>query len=359
MFRAVRVPARIAFRRYASEAEYKSELSQSPEVGQIFQGKEPFLCHFTHTKHAQLEEHNKMVDEVMGDINKGDVLIKYLVAGTEQQITLQLMQSLQIKQAPAMAAFADGKLLDISMGLSDKEKFQEFMKRFLSYTGKGDIEGNPEMDDIEGDDAVARFARFILENQKNKKPAEQIVSILKEIIDLAETEIKEERKNKKPAQKKDTTNALPTATKTEQAAASALLVLAEQYQEMNDSAKAVKTIETVKRSYGRFKIPAVVKSLNILEMSILTNFDGKPAVEHARLVAADPANLVLQLRLAVAMFKEGKFKESTALMLQVLRKDKTLEDGLPKKLLVASFAVLGKDNDITKEGQKKMMSYLF
>eukprot|EP01063_Lacrimia_lanifica_P015493 TRINITY_DN22239_c0_g1_i1.p1 TRINITY_DN22239_c0_g1~~TRINITY_DN22239_c0_g1_i1.p1 ORF type:complete len:371 (+),score=195.28 TRINITY_DN22239_c0_g1_i1:51-1163(+) len=360
------LPGRQAMRFYATEAEYLTVLKQDAATQALIAGKEPFFVHFTSQEHPALGDHNQMVKDAMAGVNSEDVQLKYLVADIKEPMAQQLMQMLQIQQAPAAAAIANGQALDTFVGLKEKEFVGNFLDKFLEFLGKKQpSEAAPEDAEAvaEGDDSRGRFARLILGLKKTGKNTDpEVVEELKAIIALAEGEVaaeKEARRKQPPAQKRtEGAPKKPEATPSMQCLANANLLLCDTLQQQGLHAEAKDIHDKVKKEFRQYQLPAVEESLLTIEMAILSKFDHLPAEYYATEVVKDATNVSLQLRLSVGLFREGRKKEAVGLMLQMLRKYRSHEDGIPKQLLLCAFALLGPKDPITTEGQKKMMAYL-
>ena len=366
----------LAQARFASESEYVVKLSQDPEVEKFIKSGTPFLGHFT-VDNPALTEHNEAVDKVMAEVNSDSVRLMYLKGDINEPMTQALMQLMKLNEAPAIVAMNKGGLLDTQVGLSNKDFVSKFASKFLEYLG--DTSGVAGADDaaaaaasddadavdLESNDSKGRFGLLVLAIKKGEVAAmtSDAIAQMKEVIALAQEEVEAERQERKknpPApKKKDEKVPELQASQSQVVQANAMLLLADTYQQTAQNELASKTLEAVRKEFGHFKMPTVMHSVATIEMSILCEYVPMPSVEIAKLVAQAPQNLVQQLCLGVSMFKEGKQKEAVALVLQVLRQNKKVNDNAPQKILKCMFTLLGPQDPITTEGQKKMMTYMF
>ncbi|KAJ9467411.1 putative thioredoxin-2 [Diplonema papillatum] len=369
MFRRRFVTSLVA-RWYATEAEYTSGIAD-PASQAVLQGKDSFVIHFMSKTHPSLQEHNAAVKEAMAAINKGDVQMKCIEADVSEnpQMSMGMMRVLNVPQAPAVVAVSQGQMLDVISGITEKSALEAFMTKFLQYTGKpspfdsSNGEAEPAAED-EGDimtdtSSSARLARLIVQTKQGRlqlTPQENIQQ-LTDIIAAAKEEVEAERKASTPDVKKSSEK--PSATISQEAWAHAQVMLADAHQQLGDNAEAAKQMAAVKKQFSRFDLAAVNNAGNLVEMNVVVEFDHRPAEDYGVQLAQKPDDAALQLRLSVALFHEGSAKEAVALALQVLRKHRNFNDGAAKRVLMAQFTILGPSSDITLEGRKKMLAYLF
>lgn len=63
--------------------------------------------------------------------------------------------------------------------------------------------------------------------------------------------------------------------------------------------------------------------------------------------------------LAMALFRENRYEDSVAQLLEIIRKDKSWQDGKARKQLIRIFEALGNDHEVTMDGRRKLSSLLF
>ncbi|ODS64016.1 MULTISPECIES: thioredoxin [unclassified Arenimonas] len=86
--------------------------------------------------------------------------------------------------------------------------------------------------------------------------------------------------------------------------------------------------------------------------------DAPPAEALARAVEADPADLRARHLLGAHDIVAGRWTEGLEQFLEMLRRDRSFEDGLPRRALIDAFRVV-EDEDLVGAYRRKMASLLF
>ncbi|WP_374013424.1 thioredoxin [Pseudoxanthomonas koreensis] len=87
--------------------------------------------------------------------------------------------------------------------------------------------------------------------------------------------------------------------------------------------------------------------------------DGAPPVQELeRTLAADPGDLRARHLLAVHHLVDGDTATGLEQLLEMLRRDRGFEDGLPRRALIEAFRVI-EDEDLVGQYRRKMASLLF
>jgi putative thioredoxin len=86
--------------------------------------------------------------------------------------------------------------------------------------------------------------------------------------------------------------------------------------------------------------------------------DAPPRADLERRLVADPADLEARHLLGVHKLVAGEDERALQDFLELLERDKTWQDGLPRRLLIDAFAVIG-DADLVGRYRRKMASLLF
>jgi putative thioredoxin len=69
--------------------------------------------------------------------------------------------------------------------------------------------------------------------------------------------------------------------------------------------------------------------------------------------------LAARLYQAARLIGRGNIQAAMDGMLDILREDKTFQDGLPKKVMLALFTLLGDDDPVTRQYRDELASILF
>jgi putative thioredoxin len=77
-----------------------------------------------------------------------------------------------------------------------------------------------------------------------------------------------------------------------------------------------------------------------------------------RAIAADPADLRARHLLGVRLLVEGDAQGALEQFIEMLRRDRNYEEGLPRKALIDAFRVI-EDADLVGTYRRKMASLLF
>ena len=360
-------------RRYASESEYLTRVADTGATEALKQHlAAPCLAHFTASKHTEIDAHNVLVDDIMKTVNAAEVRLPYLVGDASDQTSLALMQAMKLTAAPTIVALSNQQILDTIVGVTDKAALEKFVKKFLEYLGDNrplDVSADAASeasDDIDAEGAKGELAKLAMQiKTKALSPhTSEALQSMEAVIALAEEELQAEKELRKgeapPAKQEDRIKQMSTATPCQITLVSALLLHASTLQEIGQHEQSKVVLDGIRKNYKTYdNIPNMKDTANIVEMGIVAEYIPLPGQEYALKVASNPHDLSIQLKLAVSMFQEGKKKESVALCLQVMRQDKELNDGAPIKILKCIFNILGPQDPITSEGQKKMMAYMF
>ncbi len=86
--------------------------------------------------------------------------------------------------------------------------------------------------------------------------------------------------------------------------------------------------------------------------------DAPPAVVLEQAIAADPADLRARHLLGARRLVEGDAEAALAQFLEMLKRDRGFEEGLPRKALIDAFRVV-EDEDLVGTYRRKMASVLF
>lgn len=76
-------------------------------------------------------------------------------------------------------------------------------------------------------------------------------------------------------------------------------------------------------------------------------------------VASDPANLEATLALGHIESAAGRHQEALALFLEVVRRDRNFEEGAARKAMLDIFTVLGRENPLVEDYQRRLSGILF
>ncbi len=236
----------------------------------------------------------------------GKVRLVKINVDENQAIAAQL----RIQSIPTVYAFRDGRPVDGFAGAQPESTLKSFVDRLVA-------------DDAElGITEILKAGEEMLEQGDLQGAAEAFASVLQE----------------------DRTNA------------EALAGLATCYMQSGDVERAKQTLALVPPDKREL---AVVKSI---EAAIFLAEKGAGATDLSDLtarVSQNPADHQARLDLAVALAARGDREEALALLLDLVRMDRTWNDEAARKQLLQFFDAWGPKDPLVAEGRRKLASILF
>eukprot|EP00744_Colponema_vietnamica_P018836 GILI01026604.1.p2 GENE.GILI01026604.1~~GILI01026604.1.p2 ORF type:complete len:181 (+),score=59.54 GILI01026604.1:265-807(+) len=110
--------------------------------------------------------------------------------------------------------------------------------------------------------------------------------------------------------------------------------------------------------------PDVVRATAVLSLAdLIASIPAPPAdatlKSLSEAVAAEPLNHPLRFGLAVELFRQQRHQEAINQALLLFRKGRDWQEGAGRKLALAFFDILGKNESVVVEGRKRLTSLLF
>ncbi|MDO3387019.1 thioredoxin [Gilvimarinus sp. SDUM040013] len=100
------------------------------------------------------------------------------------------------------------------------------------------------------------------------------------------------------------------------------------------------------------------QALSVLELK--KQSAGSPELEKLQAdYDADPANMDVAYALALQLNEEGQHKGALELLLDIFKRDRTFQDGAPRKAITDILAALGKGDPLAVEYQRKLFTLLY
>lgn len=87
--------------------------------------------------------------------------------------------------------------------------------------------------------------------------------------------------------------------------------------------------------------------------------EGAEAASLRATVASDPTNLEAVLALGRLESAAGRHREALALYLEIVRRDRNYEDGAARKAMLDIFTVLGREDPLVEDYQRRLSGVLF
>lgn len=224
-----------------------------------------------------------------------------------------LASQLQIASVPTVMAFFQGQPLDGFAGPQD----DNFIRQFL-----GRITGQDMADPNE----AAKEALKMAQKAFDAGEYEQSIAIIQQVL-----------------------QAIPTS----HAALAMLLRVYARWQGADAVAPLIENLTDEQKNDGDVQsaLKAIELSKNAVADDVLTELKQK--------YEANPEDLNNILPLAQAHMSHEDYEKAMDLLLIILRKDASFEEGKAKQQLLDIFAALGGEHPLTQKGRKQLASLLF
>eukprot|EP01062_Namystynia_karyoxenos_P032922 TRINITY_DN24245_c0_g1_i1.p1 TRINITY_DN24245_c0_g1~~TRINITY_DN24245_c0_g1_i1.p1 ORF type:complete len:423 (+),score=136.30 TRINITY_DN24245_c0_g1_i1:71-1270(+) len=307
-----------------------------------------------------------VLEQVVCDANKDGPVVRLLRVNAERGIGPRLMEYFGVQTVPTTFALWNGQLLDSLVGGAPADAAAQFVQKFLSYAGKVKEKAPAEPVDDGTSGAQDMSSKLATARARTKQgKSEEAVRLYQEALDTALAAIAEEKRSRKsaPPKRKDQKVELSIA---QQTAPKALAGLAGHAQMAGDRALTLQLIERVKKEHtvALKELKDVQNALATVELLVYADYGHKPSAHYAELLKNAPADDPdavprLHLQLAAALYMESNPKAAVDLLLQVMRKHRRWNDDAAKHCATAIFSLLGAKHEVTIDGRRRMMSYLY
>jgi putative thioredoxin len=237
-----------------------------------------------------------------------------------------LMKQLGVNSLPTVFAVSDGQLVDSFSGVPTPDGLNKWISRILEEGGK--VTATEDMAEV----------LEIAEQELSSGNIAAATSSFNEIL-------------QSPA--KDLHHL-------------AIAGLARCALEENNLEVARSLVKTLKENYkDKLSQPAVGKAISSVELR--SEFEAKSGgasvknklKEYKDKVAQNPNDQEAMYNFAFTLFAAGKTEEAIEQLLDMIKKDRTWNDGAARKLLLRMFEALGQNNELTVNARKKFANIWF
>lgn len=269
--------------------------------------------------------------EALAKKHQGRILLAKLNADVHQELAVEL----QVRNLPSVFGIFNGKLVDRFVGSVTDEQLTKFVDKMLALSP---VPAAPE--EPTGPEAELGEADDLLREGKGLDAGK----IYKRVYE----QLNQEADPPKHLQARCLAGLARCALATGHAEEAEQLVLL-----------------LKKRHEAELKaVPEVSSAVAFVEMALKAPKDDGGSAEEtlAKLqeaVKKEPASLEARHELALKLFQLQRFEEAINEALEILKRDKTWNDGAARQLLLQIFDALGPGNQLAKQGRSRMTNYLF
>lgn len=259
---------------------------------------------------------------------------------------------LGVQSIPAVMGIVQGKMVDQFTGHVPDERIDEFLDNLLAV--KLEVAApapNTAVDD--NDPAALQAAGYQALRTGNFADA---TKYLEAVLRLEAVDAE----NRAAQNKKKTSLQEKNVLEEQAAVAFAGLAQVKLAQQLGDDAKEVVAAMKSKSKWRKYEaVPQVSQAWAAVELFTDAAIQSGAVAELESHVAQHNDDLESRYSLAITLVSENSLERAMDEALQIVRLDRSWQEGKAQKLLLNVFALLGSDHPDTKEGRKRLSNYLF
>jgi putative thioredoxin len=238
---------------------------------------------------------------------------RFVLASVNTDENPALAQAFRIQSIPTVHLVKDGKIEDGFTGALPESQLRDFLSRHV---------GSPEAGDAgdAGADGSAAKARSLLEAGRAEEAWTLVEALLAETPEDPKLRLLEAR--------------VALARGDAEAAGRALDAIPEDAEDEKREGERLR---------GALAFHAAC---------------GEGEAAHRASLEKDPGDVAARYALGCCLAAAGRYEEALEALLEVVKRDKTFEDGAARKAMVAVFGLLGPGNDLAGRFRKQLAIYL-